>query len=246
LAKARTLPRNSRNTKLILTCEHGGNKIPHAYLPYFRNAKKVLSTHRGWDIGALKVAKFLARDLKAPLLYAEVSRLLVDLNRTPTHPTAFSEFLDSLTAVEKNKVLKKYHSPYRDLVQQKVLSRVSKKQEVFHFSIHSFTPILNKIVRLCDIGVLYDPKRSLEKAVARNLQLQLKRSFPNFRIRMNYPYKGTGDGLTSTLRKRTLAKKYSGIEIELNQKLLIEQTPRDRQRFAQTLAQCLESAIEKI
>ena len=39
------------------------------------------------------------------------------------------------------------------------------------------------------------------------------------KVRFNYPYKGTSDGLTTTLRKK-FGPRYVGIEIEINQKLL--------------------------
>jgi hypothetical protein len=37
------------------------------------------------------------------------------------------------------------------------------------------------------------------------------------KVRFNYPYKGTSDGLTTTLRKK-FGPQYVGIEIEINQK----------------------------
>ena len=46
-------------------------------------------------------------------------------------------------------------------------------------------------------------------------------NFPGIRIRYNYPYRGTADGMTSYLRKRFAARTYLGIVIELNQEHII-------------------------
>ncbi len=74
----------------LVTCEHGGNRIPPIYRALFRGQQAVLETHRGYDPGALVMAQALARSLQAPLVSSTVSRLLVDINRSIGHPQYFS------------------------------------------------------------------------------------------------------------------------------------------------------------
>ena len=76
---------------LLITCEHGGNRIPPRYRPLFRGFEALLQTHRGFDPGALTMARELAKAFKAPLFVSTVSRLLVDLNRSIGHPRLYSE-----------------------------------------------------------------------------------------------------------------------------------------------------------
>ena len=45
----------------------------------------------------------------------------------------------------------------------------------------------------------------------------------DFRIRKNYPYKGISAGLTTHLRKQFAENHYLGMEIEVNQKHLIQE-----------------------
>ena len=59
---------------ILITCEHGGNQVPARWRARFRGAGAVLSSHRGWDPGALGVARTLAKALGAPLVFAETSR----------------------------------------------------------------------------------------------------------------------------------------------------------------------------
>ena len=73
----------------IITCEHGGNRIPAPYRRLFRERRALLLCHRGYDPGSLVMAKALARACRAPLVASTVSRLLIDLNRSIGHPHCF-------------------------------------------------------------------------------------------------------------------------------------------------------------
>src|SRR3954454_24119921 len=72
--------------RYLVTCEHGGNRIPARYRPLFAGAEALLESHRGYDPGALQLGREIAAALDAPLVSANVSRLLVDLNRSIGHP----------------------------------------------------------------------------------------------------------------------------------------------------------------
>ena len=206
--------------KLMLTCEHASNHLPAA----FKKAvpADVLKTHRAYDIGALLVFRKLVRFAK-PEFHCEgkFSRLFVDLNRTITNKSAFSEYYEALesrdkAAAEKAKAqATAYWKEYRDNVEKFVAS--NKSTEIVHLGIHSFTPVLNGKVRNTDIGILYDPARPQERAYANVIKDEIKRLYPAMKVRFNYPYKGSSDGLTTTLRKK-FGQRYVGIEIEINQK----------------------------
>lgn len=199
---------------LILTCEHASNKVPAA----FKSAvpAEVLKTHRAYDIGALAVFRKLVKFAK-PEFYCEgkFSRLFVDLNRTITNKSAFSDYLRSNENAKAQATA--YWSEYRAAIEKFV--KANAKKEIIHLGIHSFTPKLNGKVRNTDIGILYDPSRHKECELAQVIKAEIKRLHPEMKVRFNYPYKGTSDGLTTTLRKK-IGPRYAGIEIEINQKLL--------------------------
>ena len=188
----------------------------------------VLKTHRAYDIGAVQVFRKLVRFAKPEFCCeAKFSRLFVDLNRTITNKSAFSDYYKVLenrdkAAAEKAKVqATAYWKEYREKIESFVGSAVSsagnKGATIVHLGIHSFTPVLNGKVRNTDIGVLYDPARPQERAYAQVIKDEIKRLYPAMKVRFNYPYKGTSDGLTTTLRKK-FGERYAGIEIEINQK----------------------------
>lgn len=70
---------------------------------------------------------------------------------------------------------------------------------------------------MADIGLLYDPSKTMEKLLCWKWQQSLKEALPQLAIRRNYPYTGTADGFTRYLRRRFSMDQYAGIELEINQ-----------------------------
>ncbi len=203
---------------ILITCEHGGNRIPPRYRHLFAGFEDLLQTHRGFDAGALVVAKELAAVLHAPLFASTTSRLLIDLNRSIGHPRLYSEATRAAPAALRRAILETHYLQYRDQVETKIAAAIARGRRVIHISSHSFTPVLDGNVRNADIGLLYDPARRGETGLCRRWQVQLKTLAPELIVRRNYPYTGKSDGFTAYLRRRFPAAAYLGIELELNQK----------------------------
>ncbi len=212
----------SRENQIVLSCEHAGNRVPAEYRHLFARNPSILASHRGYDIGISKVARRIALTLRQPLFACYTTRLLIDPNRSPGHPDLFSRFSDRLTRAEKNWIAHKFHHRHRESVTQHIRKQVRGNRRVLHFSLHSFTPVLNGQKRNADIGILYDPGRKREKDLAVMLQDILTGS-TGLRIRRNYPYRGIADGFTTALRKTFSERHYLGIELELNQGLIANQ-----------------------
>jgi len=209
---------NCSGHSLVITCEHGGNRIPGRYRDLFIANQALLHSHRGFDSGALSMAKDLAAAFAAPLVFSTVSRLLVDLNRSVGHPHLQHEVIRKQPTELRDTLLKLYYLPYRTQAEHLVRQAIADHGKVIHLSSHSFTPELNGKVRNADIGLLYDPARPNEVALCEHWKLALKNCAPELHVRRNYPYQGKGDGLTSWFRQRLPPDNYIGIELEVNQK----------------------------
>lgn len=203
-----------------MSCEHGGYEIPLSCRKYFSGKHPVLQSHRGWDKGALELARELATTIRAPLFASETSRLLVDLNRSLHHPGLFSEFTRHCNVETKQNILNKFYLPYRNSMDHRIKAAIKNRKSVLHFSIHSFTPRLGNNIRNTDIGLLYDPARKTERGLCIRLQDTMREISGEWKVRRNYPYRGNADGFTTWLRKKYNDKQYCGIEIEVNQKIV--------------------------
>ena len=226
----------------VVTCEHGGNRIPAAYADLFCGWQSRLSSHRGYDLGALVMARDLATALQAPLVVSTVSRLLVDLNRSLSSPQAWSDATRALSPTGKRAIVSRHYAPYRQRLTEIVAEAVAAGQRVIHLSAHSFTPELDGQVRNADVGLLYDPARPGEVAVAARWKAAFAEQSADLRVRRNYPYHGKNDGLTSAMRRCFAPGQYVGIEIELNQALVRAQ-PRSWRHFRRAVVSTLESAL---
>lgn len=208
----------SANDFFLITCEHGGNRIPSRYRDFFRGREALLRTHRAYDVGALRVARELAAALAAPLVVSTVSRLLIELNRSPRHHHLYSEVTRDAPADIREEIFQRYYLPYRAKVETMIAQAVARGARVIHISCHSFTPELRGELRNADVGLLYDPARTAEAGLCRRWRTALKVYAAELKTRMNYPYTGTSDGFTVYLRRRFPAASYLGIELEINQR----------------------------
>jgi predicted N-formylglutamate amidohydrolase len=204
---------------LLLSCEHGGNTIPAQYQHLFQGSERLLASHRGYDPGALDLARVIARLTRAPLFAATTSRLLIELNRSLDNPDLFSPFVESLTDADRQSLIRTIHQPHWRRVERAVNQGIRRSRIAVHVGVHTFTPVRNGVVRQTDVGLLYDPSRPFERTFCNFWARTLAASAPELRIRRNYPYHGRSDGLTTSLRSRLSPDLYLGIELEVNQKL---------------------------
>ena len=232
------------NDALIITCEHGGCEVPALFAPLFAGHEALLQTHRGWDPGALLLARELADARNAPLFFATTTRLLIDLNRSIGHRQLHSEITRGLPSAMRRDIAARHYQPYRDTVESKVARLIADGQRAVHVASHSFTPELGGVVRQADVAWLYDPRRPGECQLADQWLAALARQRPDLKLRRNYPYQGKGDGLTSLLRKRHSPDSYIGVELEVNQRFAItggKAWAALRLQIAQSLAQVMAS-----
>ncbi len=231
-----------RTNRFLITCEHGGNRIPPPYRHFFHGHEALLETHRGYDPGALIMARTVAAALSAPLHFSTTSRLLIDLNRSLGHARLYSEATRPAPAETHTEIRERYYLPYRQRIEREIASSIAQGHRVIHLSSHSFTPELEGNVRNADIGLLYDPSRMGERMLCSYWQQCLKQCAPELRVRRNYPYTGTSDGFTAYLRRRFAADDYLGIELEINQKHVLARN-RHWRSLRNSVPQSLRQAV---
>jgi predicted N-formylglutamate amidohydrolase len=203
---------------LLVSCEHGGNRVPAEYARLFADAAAVLATHRALDLGALEVARHFGRRLGVAPFAATTTRLVVDLNRSPGNRNVFSAYTRPLSAERRAAALAAHYWPYRNAVESDVTEAVGSGEAVLHVSAHSFTPKLRGEVRNCDVGFLYDPRCRGEVRFVDAWLAALHAAAPELTLRRNYPYRGVSDALVTHLRRRYGGRGYVGMELEINQK----------------------------
>ncbi len=240
--------REQRTARYIVTCEHAGNRIPARYAALFRGQKRLLASHRGYDPGALATARALARALGAPLVATTISRLLVEVNRSPGRQFRASPIMRTASSSLRADVCRRYYYPFWSAVESFVERARAMGERVVHVSSHSFTPSLDgTTLRNADIGLLYDPARACERVLCIRWQAALRARLPQWAVRRNYPYRGESDSLTCHLRRLFDDATYCGLELEVNQKHVRDGRAiarRERAAVAAALCEALGSEME--
>lgn len=227
-------------TAFVVTCEHAGFVIPLHLQPLFQRSRTLLASHRGWDRYSWEAARIMAPILGAPLHGFNISRLVVDANRSLGHPRLHAP---RIPAAARPTLLAALYSPFRERSRQAIDAALATHDRVVHLSAHTFTPRLAGITRNADIGLLYDPHRLGERELARAWYAAIKSHRPDLRLRLNYPYRGVSDGHTTALRRDRSEGRYLGFELELNQGWLTGH-PRQRPALYRMIAEALKQAAQ--
>ena len=185
----------------------------------------LLASHRGFDPGALDVARRLARAWRAPLVAATTTRLLVDLNRSPHNPAVFS-------AHHARRCRARAATRCSRAITARTGSACARRSPragrgVLHLAVHSFTPVLRGVAaRLRDRDPLR-PEAARASARSRSPGSGGSRArCPGSACAATRPTAATADGLTTALRRELPARRYLGIELELNQRLIASAAQR--------------------
>ena len=226
---------------VILSCEHGGNEVPAEYADLFEGARDVLASHRGWDIGALGVARRLAELTSFPLFACTFTRLLVEPNRSPDSGKLFSEYTDPLDESAKAAIKHEYYDRHRNSIECAIGDAIAAGRRVLHVGVHSCTDELDGHVRELEVSLLFDPDRPSERDACDAWNRALSTLEPSWRLPLNEPYQGADDGLTTWLRGRYDERAYAGVEVEVRQGLILEYA--DQRRVGQSLASALRAAL---
>lgn len=178
---------------LVVVCDHASRRVPRA-LDDLGLEREHFDKHIAYDIGADAITRRLADRLNARAVLATYSRLVVDLNRHPGDPGAIPEISDGVP-IPANQDLDEdvracryetLHTPYHEAINCEigaVWQRDGKPPAVF--SIHSFTPSMNGLDRIWDIGVLWNRDPRLPVPLIEQL-----RRWDGLTVGDNEPYSG--------------------------------------------------------
>lgn len=201
---------------LCIVCEHASAFIPDDMGSLGLAGADRLS-HAAWDIGAEMLARALAAVLDAPLVVAQVSRLVVDLNRPPASPEASPAKVETIE-IPGN----------RDLDDAARTARADAIYAPFHakldaviggfaeppalITIHSFTPVWHGVKRKTEIGLLHDTDDRLARAM-----LDAAPESPS--VALNEPY-SAADGVLHMLQRHGTARGLPSVMVEVRNDLL--------------------------
>ena len=150
----------------VLAADHAGRLIPRA-LGTLGVAESELTRHIAWDIGIAAVTEALSELLDAAAVLQTYSRLVIDCNRSPGHPTsipAISELTpipgnEGLPDADRERRRRAIFDPYHAAIAALLDERGAAGRRTVLVAMHSFTPVFMSIARSVEVGVLITTKR---------------------------------------------------------------------------------------
>ena len=212
-----------RKRGLVLIADHAKRDLPDEYGDLGLPAGE-FDRHIAYDIGVEAVTRKLAALTGAPAVMANFSRLLIDPNRGEDDPTLIRQLYDGtvvtgnypMAAAERERRLDRYYRPYHDAVGAMIASVADASGVApFILSVHSFTPVMQGLVRPWHVGILWD----LDDRVARPLIAGLSDD-PLLVVGDNEPYDGALRG--DTMYKHAIVNGFAHALIEIRQDLIAE------------------------
>lgn len=213
----------------LVTCEHGSRAVPESVAGLLDAVGGAggFCLESGYDLGAAEVARVFASELGCPVVEAPCHPAVIDCNRPVGHRRLFSKPLRSAAPELRERLIGELHQRHEQQVLKRLEESIARDGQVIHLAVHSFAPFEPgataegvhrfDVARRTDLGLLYDPARSLETLLCDRLVWRLYETLPNLRVRRNYPIRGTRDGLTKRLRQAFGEERYLGVELQLNQ-----------------------------
>jgi predicted N-formylglutamate amidohydrolase len=174
----------------VILCDHASNRIPEDYAS-FGFDEDSLQTHIAWDPGALAVARLLSVELDAPLIWPDVSRLVIDCNRAPDVASLIVMESEGrpvpanrgLSASERERRLGRIHAPYHSAIETCLARRRKSRLPTILIAVHSYTPVFLGKARPWEVGILFDDDRRLADFLIGGLKAD-----PALTVGMNEPY----------------------------------------------------------
>jgi predicted N-formylglutamate amidohydrolase len=205
---------------LLLVCDHAGRGVPRA-LGDLGVGVADWDRHIAWDIGAAGVCEKLAPLLDAVCVTQVYSRLVIDCNRPPGHPTSIPPVSDG-TVIAGNAGLAAADAkarevaifwPYHAAIAAELDRRAAAGQPAGVIAVHSFTPVFGGVARPWQAGVLHNRAPALGLALARLMAAE------GLLVGDNEPYQ-LGDDSDYTIPVHAERRGLPYVELEIRQDLI--------------------------
>lgn len=229
----------------VLAADHAGCLIPRALGDLGLDSVE-RSRHIAWDIGIAGVTEQLAAMLDATAVLQVYSRLVIDCNRAPRHPTSIP-LVSELTQIPGNEGLSEaaraarreaIFDPYHAELTALLDRRQAAGRRTVLVAMHSFTPVFKSVARAVQVGVLYHHETALSR-----IMLDLLRAEGDLVVGDNEPYAITDDS-DYTIPVHCEGRGLDHVEIEIRQDLIA--APDGQAAWAERMARLLTGADRQL
>lgn len=208
--------KGAQDSPYLLIADHASNRVPDDI--DLGIAPELLNDHIAIDRGVAELGEALCAVLKCPGIFANISRLVVDLNREEDAPHIIPTMSDghsipgnAIDLAARQARIDRYWRPYH----RHIADQISAQRPRLLISLHSFTPQLQTKpdeARPWEIGVLYNEDDRAARQAIPVLEAQ------GLCVGDQLPY--SGKLLNATMNQHGEANGIAYLGLELRQDLI--------------------------
>lgn len=220
----------AQDSPFLLIADHASNRVPDDI--DLGIAPELLTDHIAIDRGVAELGQALCAALNCPGIFANISRLVVDLNREEDAPHIIPHESDrhsipgnAISPAARAARIARYWRPYH----QHIADQIAAQRPRLLISLHSFTPQLQskpEETRPWEIGILYNQDERAARQAIPALAAQ------GLCVGDQLPY--SGKLLNATMNRHGEANGIAYLGLELRQDQIT--TPEGVARWAGILA----------
>ncbi len=214
---------NATMIPVIFSCEHATCAVPDAFKEVLSHEHERITSPEGWDLGALNLAQALAMKFRTPLVHCEITRLILDCYLQEGNEARWSDCSMKLNEAQREKLHERQFLPHLSSLRQRITNELERNPSVLHVSVHTFDPDLHPNLHL---SLLYSEGRVGESTLALNWLRAMQERLLGLQITGNEVfYPEQTKTILDTLRKERSSAEYQGIELQVSNRLFLDNKP---------------------
>jgi len=220
-----------RMTTYLFSCEHATCAVPEAYRELFRGSEEVVASTEGWEPGSLNLAQAFSMKFRTPLVHGDVTRLLIDLEKTGGE--RWSRFSLQLPETTRVKIIDRHERPFRSQLCQRIAEDLRRHAAVLHLMIHTSPEIDGRML-------LETPAAA---PLAENMAAAWRGHLRNAEIDVLHVRGSTPSALEAFLQGEFPADQYAQVRLTVSQSFFLEGRPWRWETLKKALLESLARAV---
>lgn len=222
-----------RMTAYLFSCEHATCAVPEAHRELFRDSEEVVGSAEGWEPGSLALAQAFAMKHRTPLVHADVTRLLIDLDQDGDG--RWSRFSGQLPEATRQKLVERHEKPYRLLLAQRINEDLRRHSALLHVMIHTDEKFEGRVIL----------ETAREAPLAEGIAAAWRHKLNVDDLDVRHYRNSEPSPLAAHLMSESTPDRYAQIRLTVSQSFFLEGRPWRWEALKKTLLETLTRAVDE-
>lgn len=227
------VPGIERMTAYLFSCEHATCAVPEAHRELFRDCEEAVGSAEGWEPGSLALAQAFAMKHRTPLVHADVTRLLIDLDQDGDG--RWSRFSGQLPEATRQKLVERHEKPYRLQLTQRINEDLRRHSALLHVMIHTDEKFEGRVIL----------ETAREAPLAEGIAAAWRHKLNVDDLDVRHYRNSEPSPLAAYLMSESTPDRYAQIRLTVSQSFFLEGRPLRWEMLKKLLLETLTRAVDE-